>query len=165
MEVVYHVKKVSTIFAENWSRNIILKTNCSISWKVIWKPIVQWIKHNFVPSNFGMGETNTVFSRPNLTFLSSLSELRFNFQQNRWFQQDLCNVAGFWSSISQFLTVAPWATCCTSAGLSTVPHWVPFKEPGFPRGPFCWHGSLLDLLFWPRPPFLCFRLNHTKRLS
>ena len=40
--VVYHVKKVSTIFDENWSQNINLKKECSISWKVIWKPIVQW---------------------------------------------------------------------------------------------------------------------------
>ena len=41
--VVYHVKKLSTIFDENWSHNINLKKKCSISRKVIWKPIVQWV--------------------------------------------------------------------------------------------------------------------------
>ena len=40
--VVYHVKKVSKLFDENLSHNINLKKKCSISWKVIWKPIVQW---------------------------------------------------------------------------------------------------------------------------
>ena len=46
--VVYHVKKVSTIFDENISHNLNLKKNCSISLKVIWKPIVQyllWLPH------------------------------------------------------------------------------------------------------------------------
>ena len=41
MGVVYHVKKVSKFSDENWSHNINLETNCSIAWKVIWKPIVQ----------------------------------------------------------------------------------------------------------------------------
>ena len=44
--VVYHVKKVSTIFDENWSHNINLKKKCSISWKVIWKPIVHCRGHS-----------------------------------------------------------------------------------------------------------------------
>ena len=46
--IVYRVKKVSTIFDENWSRNIILKKICSISWKVIWKPIVQCLSFNSI---------------------------------------------------------------------------------------------------------------------
>ena len=44
--IVYRVKKVSTIFDQNWSHNINLKKKCSISWKVIWKPIVHW-RHSF----------------------------------------------------------------------------------------------------------------------
>ena len=31
--VVYHVKKVSTIFDDNWSQNIILKKNVLFPWK------------------------------------------------------------------------------------------------------------------------------------
>ena len=48
MGLVYHVKKVSKIFDENWSHNINLEKNCSIAWKVIWKPIVQCGKNGKV---------------------------------------------------------------------------------------------------------------------
>ena len=83
--VVYHVKKVSTIFDENWSRNINLKKICSISWKVIWKPIVQWpsdleyVQHKFLCATGYV--LNSFSSAPKWLSLAGLCQARWKKQK------------------------------------------------------------------------------------